>query len=91
AAADAFTAQMIAKAARQGIPKEHVFAAGHSLGGAVAEIEAAKYGLRGATFNGFGAADLIDGPPQPGFHLSNYRMAGDVVSAASPHLGEVVS
>ncbi|MCC8446816.1 hypothetical protein NYQ43_19290, partial [Xanthomonas translucens pv. translucens] len=29
-AADAFTAQMIAKAARQGIPKEHVFAAGHS-------------------------------------------------------------
>ncbi|WP_241753338.1 hypothetical protein [Xanthomonas translucens] len=91
AAADAFTAQMIAKAARQGILKEHVFAAGHSLGGAVAEIEAAKYGLRGATFNGFGAADLIDGPPQPGFHLSNYRMAGDVVSAASPHLGEVVS
>ncbi|WP_237650425.1 hypothetical protein [Xanthomonas translucens] len=91
AAADAFTAQMIAKAARQGIPKDHVFAACHSLGGAVAEIEAAKYGLRGATFNGFGAADLIDGPPQPGFHLSNYRMAGDVVSAASPHLGEVVS
>ncbi|WP_241753259.1 hypothetical protein [Xanthomonas translucens] len=91
AAADAFTAEMIAKAARQGILKEHVFAAGHSLGGAVAEIEAAKYGLRGATFNGFGAADLIDGPPQPGFHLSNYRMAGDVVSAASPHLGEVVS
>ncbi|UKE64092.1 hypothetical protein KM539_16140 [Xanthomonas translucens pv. poae] len=91
AAADAFTAQMIAKAAAQDIPKSQVFAAGHSLGGAVAEIEAAKYGLRGATYNGFGAADLIDGPPQPGFHVTNYRMAGDVVSAASLHLGEVVS
>ncbi|WP_237649513.1 hypothetical protein [Xanthomonas translucens] len=90
-AADAFTSEMIAKAAARGIPKEQVFAAGHSLGGAVAEIEAAKYGLRGATYNGFGAADLIDGPPQPGFHVTNYRMAGDVVSAASPHLGEVVS
>ncbi|USJ01646.1 hypothetical protein MUG10_05525 [Xanthomonas prunicola] len=90
-AADAFTAQMIAKAAAQGIPKSQVFATGHSLGGAVAEIEAAKYGLRGATYNAFGAAELIDGQPQPGFHLTNYRMAGDVVSAASPHVGEVVS
>ncbi|AJC45809.1 hypothetical protein [Xanthomonas sacchari] len=91
AAADAFTEQMIAKAAAQGIPKTQVFAAGHSLGGALAELEAAKYGLRGATYNGFGAADMIDGPPQPGFQLTNYRMAGDVVSAASPHVGEVVS
>jgi nitrogen regulatory protein PII-like uncharacterized protein len=90
-AADAFTAQMIAKAARQGIPKDHVFAAGHSLGGAHAEKEAAKFGLRGAAYNGFGAAGLIDGPPQPGFQFTNYRMAGDVVSAASPHIGEVVS
>ncbi|WP_409976710.1 hypothetical protein [Xanthomonas graminis] len=91
AAADAFTEQMIAKAAAQGIPKSQVFAACHSLGGAHAEREAAKYGLRGATYNGFGAADLIDGPPQPGCQLTNYRMAGDMVSAASPHLGEVVS
>lgn len=90
-AADAFTAQMIAKAAAQGIPKTQVFAAGHSLGGALAQLEAAKYGLRGATYNGFGAADMIDGPPQPGFQLTNYRMAGDVVSAASPHVGQVVS
>lgn len=82
---------MIAKVAAQGIPKSQVFATGHSLGGAHAEREAAKYGLRGATYNGFGAADLIDGPPQPGFHVTNYRMAGDVVSAASPHLGEVGS
>ncbi|WP_369940104.1 lipase family protein [Xanthomonas medicagonis] len=90
-AADAFTAQMIAKAEALGIPHSQIYVAGHSLGGAVAEIEAAKYGLRGATYNGFGAAEMIDGPPQPGFQMTNYRMAGDVVSAASPHVGEVVS
>jgi hypothetical protein len=90
-AADAFTAQMIAKAEALGIPKSQIYVAGHSLGGAEAEIEAAKYGLRGATYNGFGAAEMIDGPPQPGFQMTNYRMAGDVVSAASPHVGEVVS
>ncbi|UYK84109.1 hypothetical protein NG827_16915 [Xanthomonas sacchari] len=91
AAADAFTAQMLDKAAKYGIPKDHVTVAGHSLGGALAEIEAAKYGLHGATFNGYGAAELIDAPPHPGCQLTNYRMAGDVVSAASPHIGEVVS
>ncbi|WP_236613669.1 hypothetical protein, partial [Xanthomonas vasicola] len=91
AAADAFTAQMLAKAADRGIARDQVSVAGHSLGGALAEIEAAKYGLRGATFNAYGAAQLIDGPAQPGCQLTNYRMAGDVVSAASPHIGKVVS
>ncbi|UNE63448.1 hypothetical protein [Xanthomonas oryzae] len=90
-AADAFTAQMIATAAAQGIPKSQVYVAGHSLGGAVAEIEAAAHGLRGATFNAFGAAEMINGSPRPGFQLTNSRMAGDLVSAASPHVGEVVS
>jgi len=42
AEADAFTEQMIAKAAAQGIPKSQVFATGHSLGGAHAEREAAR-------------------------------------------------
>ena len=89
--ADAFTQAMIDKAARQGIPKDHVFVAGHSLGGTLAEIEAAKFGLTGSTYNAFGAAGLTDGPPQPGCQLTNYRMAGDVVSAANAHVGEVVS
>jgi hypothetical protein len=35
-AADAFTARMIAKAARQGISMDHVFVTGHSLGGTLA-------------------------------------------------------
>ncbi|WP_230596783.1 lipase family protein [Xanthomonas albilineans] len=55
AAADAFTAKMLAKAAARGIPKDHVTVAGHSLGGALAQIEAAKYGLAGSTYNAYGA------------------------------------
>jgi nitrogen regulatory protein PII-like uncharacterized protein len=90
-AADAFTAEMIDKAAKLGIPKDHVTVAGHSLGGTLAEIEAAKYGLAGSTYNAYGAQGLTDGPPQPGTQLTNYRMAGDVVSAANPHIGDVVS
>ncbi|WP_152624860.1 hypothetical protein [Xanthomonas sp. GPE 39] len=91
AAADAFTAQMLAKAAEQGIPKDHVTVAGHSLGGALAQIEAAKYGLTGSTYNAYGARGLTDGNPQPGCQVTNYRMANDLVSAASPHVGSVVS
>jgi hypothetical protein len=90
-AADAFTAEMIAKAARQGIPMDQITVAGHSLGGTLAEIEAAKYGLQGSTYNAYGAVGLTDGPPRPGCQLTNYRMAGDVVSAANKHVGEVVS
>ncbi|WP_426701822.1 hypothetical protein ACPPVV_02050 [Rhodanobacter sp. Col0626] len=89
--ADAFTAAMIAKAAQQGISKDHVSVAGHSLGGTLAQIEAAKFGLRGATLNAFGAVGMTDGPPAPGCQLTNYRMAGDPVSAANAHIGTVVS
>ncbi|WP_052688113.1 hypothetical protein [Xanthomonas sp. MUS 060] len=53
AAADAFTAQMLAKAAKQGIPKDHVTVTGHSLGGALAQIEAAEFGLAGSTYNAY--------------------------------------
>jgi hypothetical protein len=47
--------------------------------------KAAKYGLTGSTYDAYGAAGLTDGPPQPGTHLTNYRMDGDVVSAANQH------
>ncbi|WP_152624817.1 hypothetical protein [Xanthomonas sp. GPE 39] len=91
AAADAFTAQMLAKAAEQGIPKDHVTVAGHSLGGALAQIEAAEFGLRGATFNAYGAVSLRHHVPEGGTQVTNYVMAGDVVSAASRHYGTVVT
>lgn len=61
---------------------------GHSLGGTLAEIEAAKFGLKGETFNAYGAASLF-GVPEGGNQVIDHVRAGDVVSAASPHFGEV--
>lgn len=89
-AASAFTAEMIDKAARLGIPKDQVTVAGHSLGGTLAEIEAAKFGLRGTTLNAYGAVGMTDGPPMPGCQLTAYRMAGDPASAANAHVGTVI-
>jgi hypothetical protein len=61
---------------------------GHSLGGTLAEIEASKFGLKGETFNAYGAASLF-GVPEGGNQVIDHVRAGDVVSAASPHFGEV--
>ncbi|WP_160296058.1 hypothetical protein, partial [Xanthomonas albilineans] len=91
AVADAFTAHMLAKAAEQGIPKDHVTVAGHSLGGALAQIEAAKYGLSGSTYNAYGAVSLRHHVPEGGTAVTNYVLAGDPVSAASRHYGTVVT
>ena len=89
-AADAFTREMIDKAARHGIDKDHITVAGHSLGGTLAEIEASSFGLRGTTFNAYGAVDLGYGVSEGGTRVTNYVMAGDVVSAASRHHGQIV-
>ena len=88
-AADAFTQEVLKKAAELGIPKDHVTTAGHSLGGTLAEIEAAQNGLHGVTLNAYGAVDLGYGIQPGGHQVTNYVMAGDVVSAASRHFGEV--
>jgi hypothetical protein len=88
-AADAFTQEVLKKAAELGISKDHVTTAGHSLGGTLAEIEAAQNGLHGTTLNAYGAADLGYGIRPGGNQVTNYVMAGDVVSAASRHFGEV--
>nr|WP_240147854.1 XVIPCD domain-containing protein [Luteibacter yeojuensis] len=61
---------------------------GHSLGGTLAEINAAKFGLHGETFNAYGAASLF-GVPEGGNQVIDHVRAGDPVSAASPHFGEV--
>ncbi len=61
---------------------------GHSLGGTLAEINAAKFGLRGETFNAYGASSLF-GVPSGGSQVIDHVRAGDLVSAASPHFGEV--
>lgn len=87
--ANDFTQAMIKKAEDNGTHKDHVTVAGHSLGGTLAEIEAAKFGLHGATYNAYGAVDLNYKVPEGGSQITNYVMAGDVVSAGSHHFGEV--
>jgi len=89
-AADAFTREMLDKAARHGIDTDNITVAGHSLGGTLAEIEASRFGLRGATFNAYGAVDLGYGVPEGGNRVTNYVMAGDPVSAASRHYGQII-
>ena len=70
---------------------------GHSLGGTLAQISGHYYGHGGETFNAYGAASLnIRNPatgefyrlPEGGNAFVNHVMAGDMVSAASPHYGQ---
>lgn len=62
---------------------------GHSLGGCLAQITAHHFGLRGETFNAYGAAGLGLPIPRGGDHVLNHVMSADVVSSASPHFGQV--
>jgi hypothetical protein len=62
---------------------------GHSLGGTLAQITAHHFGLRGETFNAYGAASLGYSIDKSGGSVINHVMAGDTVSAASPHFGQV--
>ncbi len=73
---------------RTGIVPE-VTVTGHSLGGTLAQISAHHFGLKGETFNAYGAASLGLGIPRGGHEVLNHVMAGDFVSAASPHYGQV--
>ena len=72
----------------QGVVPE-VTVTGHSLGGCLTEITAHHFGLKGETFNAYGAASLGLGIPKGGDAVINNVMAGDIVSAASPHYGQV--
>lgn len=88
----AFTRKVLEEAKldsqRSGRPL-NVTVTGHSLGGTLAEITAYECGLRGETFNAYGAASLLQGIPAGGHQVIDHVRAGDVVSAASPHFGEV--
>jgi hypothetical protein len=87
----AFTKEVMAKAQKDAELNDrvaNVTVTGHSLGGTLAEINAAKFGLKGETFNAYGAASL-PGIPSGGNQVIDHVRAGDVVSAASPHFGEV--
>lgn len=62
---------------------------GHSLGGVLAQITAHHFDLRGETFNSYGAVSLGYRIPEGGDKVLNHVMAGDTVSAASRHYGQV--
>jgi hypothetical protein len=80
----------IAKAeSAEGMASGPVTTTGHSLGGTLAQVTAHHFGLQGETFNAYGAASLGRRIPEGGSAVVNHVMAGDAVSAASPHFGEV--
>jgi hypothetical protein len=62
---------------------------GHSLGGTLAQITAYRYGLRGETFDAYGAAGLVADMKEGGGQIINHVRATDFVSAASRHVGDV--
>lgn len=62
---------------------------GHSLGGTLAQITAHYHDLRGETFNAYGAVSLSYRIPEGGDRVINHVTAGDMVSSASPHYGQV--
>jgi hypothetical protein len=90
--AEAFTADVVNSVRaddRARNAQTDITVTGHSLGGTLAQINAAKFGLRGETFNAYGAADLGMHIPEGGHQVINHVRAGDPVSAASHHFGEV--
>lgn len=62
---------------------------GHSLGGNLAQVTAHHFGLKGETFNAYGAVSLDRRIPEGGNDVINHVMAGDAVSAGSKHYGQV--
>jgi hypothetical protein len=62
---------------------------GHSLGGTLAQISAHHFGLKGETFNAYGAASLDHRIPEGGHDVLNHVMAHDMVAAGSPQYGQV--
>lgn len=93
-----FTERVMALAKQEAEKKGQplsVSVTGHSLGGTLAEITAAKYGLHAETFNAYGPGALknLGGygvnvhAPHP--NIVNHVRATDVVAAGGPHRGQV--
>ena len=77
------------KATGEGGITPPVTVTGHSLGGTLAQVTAHHFDLRGETFNAYGATSLGLRIPAGGSSVTNHVMAGDLVSAASAHYGQV--
>jgi hypothetical protein len=88
---EVFTAQVILQArlnSSQGTPAD-ITVTGHSLGGGLAQLNAERYHLQGETFNAYGTVGLVSHRTEGGEQMINHVRAGDPVSAASGHYGEV--
>lgn len=86
------TRRALEAAEREGRRSGHtpqVTVTGHSLGGALAQVAAHHFDLRGETFNAYGAASLGLRIPEGGDKVLNHVMATDLVSSAAPHYGQV--
>jgi Ca2+-binding RTX toxin-like protein len=71
-----------------------VYATGHSLGGTLAQLQAADFGWQGVTFNAYGAYQLSQGPSihiaiSSNASITNYRTTFDLVSDVSTHIGSL--
>ncbi|KLB48520.1 lipase, partial [Xanthomonas euvesicatoria] len=60
-----------------GLPIPDVTVAGHSLGGNLAQVTAHHFGLKGQTFDAYGAVSLDRRIPEGGSDVINHVMAGD--------------
>lgn len=76
-------------AVKRGGEVPEVTVTGHSLGGTLAQISAHHFGLKGETFNAYGAASLDRRIPEGDNAVLNHVMAADLVSSGSPHYGQV--
>jgi hypothetical protein len=88
---EVFTANVIQQVTTHsppGAPAE-VTVTGHSLGGGLAQLNAERFGLRGETFNAYGTVGLLSHEKEGGAQMLNHVRAGDPVSAASRHFGDV--
>jgi hypothetical protein len=78
---------------REGSSTAKVSYTGHSLGGALAQIEASRSGAPAATFNAPGMSEFvrrtIDGADTT--QIVNFRREGDLVSEVGTHAGRVVT
>ncbi|WP_266169524.1 lipase family protein [Dyella subtropica] len=86
--------EALALAKERNVPLSDISATGHSLGGALAQLQAAQFGVHAETFNAYGAASQARGL---GMNVQaaedlvvNHRMYHDPVSAHAEQLGRVV-
>jgi len=76
-----------------------IYATGQSLGGSLAQMQAAYFGWKGVTFNAYGSQGVYNqlvqaGQASPtGSHadITNYRTMNDLVSDASVQIGNVMT